>query len=177
MRLALATLLAVAAGVLVGAVVVGGLGIALGYALFADDEPETGLPAGVLQTHAALVEAAKSGDYEQLRPLIPETGFTYTFGEPVQDGPIGTWRSLETPRPVIEILAEILEMPYTLSRGYYVWPFAYDVASVKDLSAHEQELLESLGPLGTLFAPGTGYLGWRAGIAPDGTWTFFVASD
>jgi hypothetical protein len=176
-RLALATVLAVAAGVLVGAVVVGGLGVALGYALFADDEPETGLPASVLETHAALLEAAESGDYEELRPLVPASGFTYTFGEPAEDGPIAYWQRLETTRPAIEILAEILRMPYTLSRGYYVWPFAYDVASAEDLSAHERELLEPLGPLDTLFAPGTGYLGWRAGIAPDGTWTFFVAGD
>jgi len=68
-------------------------------------------------------------------------------------------------------------MPYTLSRGYYVWPFAYDVDDVGDLSPYERELLEPLGPLNTLFFEGTGYLGWRTGIAPDGTWTFFVAGD
>lgn len=173
----MAVLVAAGAGLLVGAIVVGGLGIALGYALFADDEPESGLPAEVLETHTALREAAESGDYEKLRPLIPATGFSYTFGEPTADGPIGYWQRLETPRPAIEILAEILQLPYTLSRGYYVWPFAYDVASVDDLSPHERELLEPLGPLDTLFVPGTGYLGWRAGIAPDGTWTFFVAGD
>ena len=68
-------------------------------------------------------------------------------------------------------------MPYTLSRGYYYWPFAYDVADVADLSSHERELLAPLGPLDKVFVEGTGYLGWRAGIAPDGTWVFFVAGD
>jgi hypothetical protein len=64
-----------------------------------------------------------------------------------------------------------------LSRGYYVWPWTYTVADVSDLSAHERALLLPLGELDTMFVPGTGYLGWRAGIAPDGTWTFFLAGD
>jgi hypothetical protein len=48
---------------------------------------------------------------------------------------------------------------------------------VDDLTAHERELLAPLRPLGRVFVEGTGYLGWRAGIAPDGTWSFFVAGD
>ena len=35
----------------------------------------------------------------------------------------------------------------------------------------------ALGDLDTLFVPGTGYLGWRAGIEPGGSWVFFVAGD
>jgi hypothetical protein len=163
--------------VLLGAIAIGGLGVALGYALFADDEPPSTLPDAVAVTHAALLEAAETGEYEELRPLIPESGFSYTFGGPVDGGPIAYWLGLETERPPIETLAAILRMPYTLSRGIYVWPFAYDVASVDDLSAHERELLAPLGPVDALFAPGTGYLGWRAGIEPDGSWTFFVAGD
>ena len=71
----------------------------------------------------------------------------------------------------------ILELPYVLSRGYYVWPWAYTVASRADLSKHERELLAPLGAPDELVLDGTGYLGWRAGIAPDGTWSFFVAGD
>jgi len=32
-------------------------------------------------------------------------------------------------------------------------------------------------PLSTLFPEGLGYLGWRAGIEPDGRWVFYVAGD
>jgi hypothetical protein len=140
---------------------------------------ETGLPAAVEKTRAALLAAAETGDYEELRPLVPATGFEYTFGGPVEGGPIAYWQELErtTVERPLETLAEILRMPYTLSRGIYVWPFAYDVADRDDLSQHERELLEPLGPLDTLFVEGTGYLGWRAGIEPDGTWVFFVAGD
>ena len=140
---------------------------------------EPGLPAPVAETRDALLEAAESGDYEALRPLVPDTGFEYTFGSPVPGGPIAYWQELErtTDEEPLDSLAEVLRMPYTLSRGIYVWPFAYDVASIDDLTAHERELLAPLGPLETVFVEGTGYLGWRAGIRPDGTWVFFVAGD
>ena len=136
---------------------------------------ETGLPAAVEETRAALLAAAESGDYEALRPLVPATGFEYTFGGPVEGGPVAYWQELErtsVERP-LETLAEVLRMPYTLSRGIYVWPFAYDIAERDEITAHERELLEPLGPLDTLFVEGTGYLGWRAGIEPDGSWVFY----
>jgi hypothetical protein len=143
------------------------------------DAPESGLPDAVEETRAALLAAAEAGEYEALRPLIPETGFEYTFGSPVDGGPIAFWQELErtTDEEPLETLAKVLKMPYTLSRGIYFWPFAYDIAGVEDLTAHERELLAPLGPLETLFVEGTGYLGWRAGIQPDGTWVFFVAGD
>ena len=140
---------------------------------------ESGLPDAVEETRAALLAAAKTGDYEALRPLIPATGFEYTFGGPVEGGPIAHWQEIErsTVERPLENLAAVLEMPYTLSRGIYFWPFAYDIADIADLTAYERELLEPLGPLDTLFVPGTGYLGWRAGIEPDGDWVLFVAGD
>ncbi|MBA3375888.1 MAG: hypothetical protein H0U00_08780 [Actinobacteria bacterium] len=140
---------------------------------------ETGLPAAAEETRAALLAAAETGDYEELRPLVPATGFEYTFGSPVEGGPIAYWQELErtsVERP-LENLADVLRMPYTLSRGIYVWPFAYDLAERDEITAHERELLQPLGPLDTLFIPGTGYLGWRAGIEPDGSWVFYVAGD
>jgi hypothetical protein len=145
----------------------------------ATEEVAVGLPAPVADTHARLLEAAESGDYEELKALIPSTGFEYTFGGPVEGGPIAYWQELErsTVERPLENLEAVLKMPYVRSRGIYVWPFAYDVADVGDLSAHERELLAPLGPLDTLFVEGTGYLGWRAGIDPEGNWVFFVAGD
>jgi hypothetical protein len=137
-------------------------------------EAAVGLPEPAAETHAALLAAAESGNYEALRPLLPSQ-FSYTFGGPVKGGPIAYWRQIEAEsgeRP-IEILARILRMPYTLSRGTYVWPFAYD-KQPDELSAHERQVL---GDLADAFGAGSGYLGWRAGIEPDGTWSFFIAGD
>jgi len=144
------------------------------------ETPAGGLPAAVEETRAALLAAAESGDYDAVERLIPtQGGFRYSFGGPVDGGPVAYWQQLEknTRERPLEALAAALRMPYTLSRGYYFWPFAYDVEDVDDLSPHERELLAPLGPLDRLFVEGTGYLGWRAGIAPDGTWVLFVAGD
>jgi hypothetical protein len=142
-------------------------------------ETAAGIPRPVETTRAALLAAAEGGNYEALRPLIPESGFEYTFGGPVEGGPIGYWQELErtTDERPLETLAEVLQMPYTLSHGIYVWPFAYTLTSVDELTSYERTLLAPLGTLGTLFVPGTGYLGWRTGITPDGEWVFFVAGD
>jgi hypothetical protein len=179
-RIAAISVLAAVAGALVGMGVVGGLGVVVGYSLYADDDPVPTLPEAVEETREALLDAAEDGDYDALRELIPADGFEYTFGSPVPGGAVAYWQDVErtTDARPLEVLAEILRMPYMLSRGIYVWPWAYAVASLADLSPHERELLAPLGPLDTLFpAPGSGYFGWRTGIEPDGTWSFFVAGD
>ena len=140
----------------------------------------SGLPTAVEASRSALLAAAESGDYDDVQALLPaDGGFRYTFGEPVEDGPIAYWQELErtTDERPLETLAAILRMPYTLSRGYYFWPFAYNVANANDITAHERELLAPLGRLDRLFVEGTGYLGWRAAIAPNGTWVLFLAGD
>jgi hypothetical protein len=168
--------------VLLVGVVAFAAGVMLGYKLDSDETSAAtapGLPAAVEETRAALLEAAESGDYEALRTLIPSDGFEYTFGGPVEDGPVAYWQDLEqeTDERPLEALAAILKMPYVLSRGYYVWPWAYTVESAGHLSRHEQELLEPLGAVDTLFPAESGYFGWRTGVTPDGTWAFFVAGD
>jgi hypothetical protein len=188
-----------AVAVIVGGLLVLGAGMGGGFALRSVTEDTTtvtetttdtvvttttevaaaGLPPAVETTRAKLLEAAESGDYESLRPLIPASGFEYTFGGPVEGGPIGYWQELErtTDERPLDTLAAVLEMPYTLSHGTFVWPFAYSLTGARDLTDYERTLLAPLGRLGTLFVPGTGYLGWRAGIDPDGSWVFFVAGD
>jgi hypothetical protein len=133
-----------------------------------------GLPAPVAETHAALLAAAESGDYEQLRPFLPEE-FSYTFGVPPEGGPIAYWQQVEaeSDESPIDRLADVLRLPYTLYRGTYVWPFAYDKQR-NELTRYERRLL---GDLAVYSGAGSGYLGWRAGIAPDGTWRFFIAGD
>ena len=181
--------LAIAALALLGGIAGG----ALGYAFGVGEETVTvtttvedvvteatasGLPAAVEETRVALLEAAEAGDHDALAALAGP-GFRYTFGSPVEGGPAAYWRELEETgdeRP-LEALATILRLPYVLSRGYYVWPWTYTVADVADLSAHERALLAPLGGPEQLIVPDTGYVGWRAGIAPDGSWTFFLAGD
>jgi hypothetical protein len=168
--------------VLAIALVAFGSGAMLGYKLDADDEPASasgGLPGAVEETRAALLRAAEAGDYDALAEHISPDGFEYTFGGPVEGGPVAYWQELErtTDERPLESLAAILKLPYVLARGYYVWPWAYSVGNSDDLSPHETELLAPLGVPSQLFPEGSGYFGWRTGIAADGTWVFFVAGD
>jgi hypothetical protein len=166
--------------VLVGVVALSA-GVMLGFKLDSDESAApvaAGLPAAVEQTRVALAEAAEAGDYDALAAHTSD-GFRYTFGVGKPGGAAEYWRKLErtTGERPLETLTAILKMPYVLSHGYYVWPFAYTAESADELSPHERELLAPLGPLSQLFPEGIGYLGWRAGIAPDGTWAFYVAGD
>lgn len=43
-------------------------------------------------------------------------------------------------------------------------------------AAYEAALLKKIAPEGARVGP-EGYLGWRAGILPDGRWIYFVAGD
>jgi hypothetical protein len=159
-----------------------GSGVMLGFKLdenSSSSASDTTLPAAVEETRVALLEAAENGDFESVAQLIPDSGFEYTFGGPIDGGPVAYWQELErtTGEPPLDALAAILKMPYVLSRGYYVWPWAYTATSARELSPHEVELLAPLGAPSEFFPENVGYLGWRTGIAPDGTWTFFVAGD
>lgn len=142
-----------------------------------DPEP---LPAQVEETRAAIAEAAAARDFDALEALIPEKGFTYTFGGPFSGGPTAYWRQIEkesTQRP-LEALAAILEMPYTKVDDIYVWPFAYD-RDPATLTAAERALLSEVAGEAEIrqWTEFGHYLGWRAGIKADGTWVFFVAGD
>lgn len=135
-----------------------------------------GVPEAVEVKRAAIVEAARSGDEDAVAALAG-AGFRYSFGGPVEGGPAAYWRQSEAAgeRP-LEILAAILELPYTLSQGIYVWPFAYDLTE-DQLTAYETGLLNRLPEGVATFEPGGGYFGWRAGIDPSGEWLFFVSGD
>ncbi len=137
-------------------------------------EPLAGVPDAVVRKHFQILAAAEARDYETLAQLAAEREFTYTFGGPVAGGPAQYWRRLERRGDAdpAGALAAILRLPYTLQRGVYVWPFAYDTPA-DELTTHERELL---GPLARSYA-GDSYLGWRAGIEPDGDWIFFIAGD
>ena len=134
-----------------------------------------GLPAEVEAKRAAILAAAETGDPDAVAALASDS-FSYTFGGPVQGGPAEYWRQLEANgEQPLEALAALLQLPYTLSRGIYYWPFAYDKTE-DELTEYEAELLKRMPPGSATIGP-DGYLGWRAGIQPDGEWIFFVAGD
>jgi hypothetical protein len=130
------------------------------------------VPDEVEATRRGLLEAAQSGDVEALRPFVTDR-LSYTFGEPVEGGAVEYFKQLEAQgQDPLGTLAKLLQLPSTLAQGNYVWPWVYTVQA-SDLTDYEKQLL---GEFADDFA-GQTYLGYRVGIAPDGTWIFFVAGD
>lgn len=133
------------------------------------------VPRAVELKRSAMLRAAEARDYDGLAKLADPT-FKYTFGNPVSGGPAAYWRqAAQQGRQPLEALAAILQLPYTLSRGLFVWPFAYD-KTADEITQYEAMLLKKIPPDGATVGP-EGYLGWRAGILPDGSWIYFVSGD
>jgi hypothetical protein len=86
--------------------------------------PQPGLPTAVAEKREAVWRAANEGDYDEIERLVDPNEFEYTFGGPVEGGPVAYWRRLEetTDERPLDVLRKILEMPFATERGIYVWP-------------------------------------------------------
>jgi hypothetical protein len=143
--------------------------------------PQRRLPPAVDETRQAIIAAAGAHDYDALAALIPDSGFTYSYGGPAEGGAVGYWRDLEDAgeRP-LDTLAALLALRHTRAGDIYVWPWAYDRDPAK-LTERQKDALAGAGAATRdqldQMAEFGHYLGWRVGIRRDGTWMFFVAGD
>lgn len=143
------------------------------------------LPAPVREMRERLLEVARSGEIEALRPLIAEgsDATQLSLGPPAED-PVAYLRSISGDPEGHEILAILYEV---LSAGFvhlrnggeediYVWPYFY-VVPLEELDARQRVELFKLvtaGDYEDMRAYG-GYLFYRTGILADGRWAFFIA--
>ncbi|HET9725148.1 MAG TPA: hypothetical protein VFR44_15085 [Actinomycetota bacterium] len=140
-------------------------------------------PAAVIETRNAILEAASKLDLDALEALIDPDHFAYNFDDGSNAVPI--WR--EDPSP-LDPLVSIVQMPFTTNREaypevdpssptVYIWPSLVG-SDLKDLTAEERAMLDTLGitdrDVRVMLEQFGGYVGPRAGIAEDGTWTFYV---
>ena len=147
---------------------------------------EAEMPEPVRQMRARLMDAARSGDIEQLRRLMkaqPEMP-SVSFGDP--GDPVEYLKALSSDaegREILAILLEVLESGFVnVEPGtpdeLYVWPYfaQYPLDALTPsqlvelftlLTAADYEDMRSYG----------GYTFFRVGIAPDGRWLFFLAGD
>jgi hypothetical protein len=142
-------------------------------------EASVAIPARVADTREAILDAARSRDFGALRALIPDEGFTFSYGG--ETDPIRYWKRLESEGhvPVIgDILPGVLGTEPGFDRGVFVWPAQatedpaeWDERDIEALTQiHAEEDVRSFQEAGL-------YLGWRVGIDRNGTWAFFVAGD
>ncbi|MCG6115741.1 MAG: hypothetical protein MEQ84_11145 [Mesorhizobium sp.] len=143
------------------------------------------LPAPVRETRERLMEAARSGDIEALRPLIGDgrDATQLSLGPPAEDA-IAYLQSISGDSHGHEILAILYEV---LSAGFvhlqnggeeemYVWPYFY-VMPLDELDARQRVELFKLVTAGDYedMRDYGGYLFYRTGIMPDGRWAYFIA--
>lgn len=149
------------------------------------DEDE--LPVPVRDLRRKLIEVAKSGDVEKLRPYI-QTGSDPTTLSLVDDGtdPIQVLKDASGDGNGVELLAILLE---TLEAGHvhvegdgadeiYVWPYFTQVDLSKLTNPQLVQLFElvTAGDYQRMLANGS-YDFYRLGISPEGRFEFFVAGD
>jgi hypothetical protein len=147
---------------------------------------ESDMPDPVRETRRKLIEAAKSGDIEKLRTLMPAQAEppSVSFGDP--GDPIEYLKALAADsegREILAILLEVLEAGFVhaglgTDEELYVWPYfaQYPIDALTPeqlvelftlLTAADYEDMKSYGS----------YTFFRVGIAPDGRWLFFLAGD
>lgn len=145
------------------------------------------LPEAVQHTRNMIVEAAKTGDIEKLRPLIGMGDEQTQLSLGGIDGdPIKFLRELSGDSEGQEILAIVEEV---LSAGYvhmepgtesdfYVWPYFFAIPLDKLTAAQRVELFKivTAGDYEDMKTYGA-YIFYRIGITPQGKWSFFIAGD
>ena len=145
------------------------------------------LPETVRRMHDKLLEAAKSGDVEALRPLLQtgEDGTQLSFGG-VDGDPIAFIKGLSGDpegQEILAIMEEVLNAGFVhLDAGQpnelYVWPYFFAMPLDKLDKRQRVELFKivTAGDYEDMKQFGT-YVFYRLGIDPDGRWLFFVAGD
>jgi hypothetical protein len=143
---------------------------------------EQDLPQEVADVRQRVFDAAVACDYETLEQIANERGEGFSFSFGAATSAADYWRDAEEsgqePKPM-RALATILTLPHTRNEaGSYAWPSAYDESptdadwqAVVDAGLYPAETVEQMK------TQGTGYLGYRTAITPDGDWQFFIAGD
>lgn len=145
------------------------------------------LPEPVRLMHDRILEAARSGNIERLRPLL---GTRYNATELSSDDddtdPVEFLRALAGDKEGREILAILVDL---LNSGYvhlnvgkddeaYVWPYFYAISLDTLTPPQIVELLQlvTAGDYEDMKKAG-GYIFYSIGLAPDGSWRFFTAGE
>lgn len=145
------------------------------------------LPESVRAMRQKLIDAARSGDIERLRPLLsPETMPTRLSLSDYNDDPIGFLKSLsgdDDGREILAIMVDLLETGYVhIKTGTpeetYVWPYFYGFPLDRLTPSQQVEMFQivTAGDFEDMKKAG-GYIFYSIGIAPDGSWRFFSTDE
>jgi hypothetical protein len=142
------------------------------------------LPPAVRATRDRLVDAAKSGDINALRPIFEAQRLPpLVAGPDIVDDAVAELRNQsgdEAGREILAILLEVLDSGHVhiAKDGLYVWPYFAEV-SLRDLGPGQYvELYRLLTSLDVEELQRIGfYTFYKVGIAEDGSVRYFTAGE
>lgn len=140
------------------------------------------LPDLTRNMHDDLLEAASTGDLEELRDLFETNELAPVLSDEHISDPIEHWKKISidgTGRDQLASLAEILSLPAVKTKnGDYVWPYLSEIP-LKQLTPTQQiDLFRLVGPKQAveMLKQGT-YTYFTTKIGKDGTWHHFKKPD
>jgi hypothetical protein len=144
------------------------------------------LPPPVLQSRERILAAMRSGDLQKLQAVMDKSGTKPVFAYASQPDPVAFWKANYPDSDGVEILsilATILETGFLhvddgKPQEMYLWPYfarmplraltpAQKVDLFRVVTGSDYKDMLSLGS----------YAFYRLGIAPDGTWRYFVLGE
>jgi hypothetical protein len=144
------------------------------------------LPEQVIRTRNALMRAARSGDFERVRPVLAAVAPQLIFSFGADDDPIAFWKHVSMDGTGRDILADMIKV---FSSGFvqlnagtedeiFIWPYHF-IYPLEDLTSEQEVELYLLVPAEYRqhMEDAGGYIGFRAAIRPTGEFVFFVAGD
>ena len=146
----------------------------------------TKLPPPVARLRQQIIDAATTGDPEALRPIFDANGDPPQLGSNDSGDAVGNLKLQsgdEGGREILAILIEVLNAGYVhvdvgTPDEMYIWPYfaRYPIDKLTPRQLVELFKLVYAGDYEDMLANGQ-YTYFRAGIAPDGTWKYFVTDD
>jgi hypothetical protein len=144
------------------------------------------LPAPVARMRARIIEAARTGDLDKIVTVMQTNETMPIFSFANERDPVAYWRANYPESGGLEVMSILLEILDTgfvhvdagTPQDMYVWPyFAYlplkeltppqKVELFKVVTGSDYRAMQDFGA----------YIFYRLGIAPDGTWHFFVSGE
>lgn len=145
-----------------------------------------GLPEPVRKMRQAIIDAARTGDIEKLRPVFAMSKTPPELSKEPYKDPITYLKETsgdENGREILAILLDLLDAGWVHDGAgtpdeVYVWPYFSEIPVDRLTPPQEVELLRVLtaSDVDEMRAYAA-YLFYKIGIAPDGTWRFFMIAD
>jgi hypothetical protein len=144
------------------------------------------LPPAVAETRARILAVAATGDLTALASLMRGKDTTTAFSHTQRQDPIAYWKDTYPDSGGIEILSiliSILEAPPAhlnagTAQDIYVWPYFARLPITTLTPAQKVELFRVVTGFDYKGMLERGrYVFYQAGITPDGSWRYFLASD